>query len=61
MTVQRRQLGPRLQFTPEQLDQAAEVTPVDVLMAKALWQQHAPVQLFDLLDAAREEDPGGNG
>jgi hypothetical protein len=45
-------VGKPLDLAPEQLDQAAEVTPVDVAHARALWQTHAPARFVDLLDAA---------
>ena len=47
-----RPVGQPLSLSPEQLDQAAEVTPVDVVFARALWQQWAPKRLHDLLEAA---------
>lgn len=57
--VDPKRLGPPLGLTPEQLDQAAEVTPFDVAKARALWQQHAPPALVGLLDAV-PEDGGAN-
>lgn len=48
-------IGKPLDLTPEALDQAAIVTPVDVLTAKALWLNAAPPPLADLLDAAPEQ------
>lgn len=47
--------GEPLALTPEQLDQAAAVTPVDLMMARLLWEQSAPPVLRGLLDAAPEE------
>src|SRR5438094_255317 len=47
-------LGRPLDLTPEQLDQAAEVTSVDVAWARALWQQHSLPRMIDLLDAVVE-------
>lgn len=44
-------LGQPLDLTPEQVDQAAEPTPLDVAAAAALWKQHAPPKFRDLLDA----------
>lgn len=44
-------LGPALDLTPEQLDQVAVVTPLDIVQARALWLQHAPAPLVGLLDA----------
>lgn len=53
-SARRLPVGKPLLLTPEQLDQAAEVTPVDVAQARALWQQAAPMPFIDLLDAAPE-------
>lgn len=44
-------IGKPLDLTPEALEQAAEVAPVDVAAAQALWHQGAPPKLADLLDA----------
>jgi hypothetical protein len=43
-----------LDLTPEALDQAAEVTPVDIAMARTLWLHWAPPRYADILDAAPE-------
>lgn len=51
-------LGPPLVLTLEQIDQTAEVTPVDVASARGLWGQHAPAPLAGLLDA--QPTDGGN-
>jgi hypothetical protein len=48
-------IGEPLDLTDEQLDQAAIVTPIDIIMGRALWHQHAPPKLVDLLDAAPEQ------
>lgn len=53
-----KRLGPPVDLPAEQLDQAAEPTPVDVAVARVLWQQHAPPKLAGLLDAA--PDHGGS-
>lgn len=53
-----RPLGQPLDLTVEAINQAAEVTPVDVAAARALWQQHAPPKMIDLLEAAPEEPNG---
>lgn len=55
--IEPKRLGPPLDLTPEELDQATEVTPVDVAAARALWM-HAPAPLAGLLDAQPED--GGN-
>ena len=44
-------VGKPLDVSPEQLDQAATVTPVDVMVARLVWLQFAPTELSDLLDA----------
>ena len=56
-TPRKRPIGQPLNLTPEQLDQAAEVTPVDVAQARSLWREHAPAPLKSLLDAV--PDQGG--
>lgn len=48
---QRRRLGLKLNFTPEQLDQMAEPTQSDVMMARMMWMSAAPPRYVDLLDA----------
>lgn len=45
------QIGKPLDVTAEALDQAAEVTTVDVMFARAFWQRYAPPRYLDLLDA----------
>lgn len=50
-------IGKPLDLTPEALDQASMVTPVDVAQARALWLNAAPPKLADLLDAAPEGGP----
>jgi hypothetical protein len=47
--------GEPLDMSDEALDQAAQVTPLDVAAAQALWRQHAPPKLADLLDAKPEQ------
>lgn len=47
-------VGPALDLTNEQIDQASEVTTVDVEAGKALWIHAAPKALRDLLDAQRD-------
>jgi hypothetical protein len=47
-------IGKPLEVTPENLDQAAIVTPVDVAAARALWNTAAPPKLAGLLEAAPE-------
>lgn len=54
--VDRKRLGPPLALTPEQLDQAAEVTAFDVAQARALWLQFAPPVFADLLEAVVASD-----
>lgn len=49
-------IGEPLKLTPEELDMAATVTPVDVVMARALWLHSAPPALATLLDAAPKEE-----
>jgi len=49
-------IGKPLALTAAELDQAAEVTPFDVLMAKALWQQHAEARFVGLLDGTITPD-----
>jgi hypothetical protein len=44
-------LGPALNLDDAVLDDAAQVTPVDVATAKAVWRTAAPAKLRDLLDA----------
>jgi hypothetical protein len=51
----KRPIGKPLALTPEQIDQAAEVTPFDVAQARALWQHYAPPTLAGLLDAVIED------
>jgi hypothetical protein len=53
-----KRLGPPAVLPAEQLDQAAEPTPVDVAMARVIWQQYAPPKMAGLLDAA--PDDGGS-
>lgn len=48
---QRRRLGLKLSLSPEQLDQAAEPTPSDVMVARVAWMSAAPSHYLDLLDA----------
>ena len=48
-------LGPALDLTPEQLDQAAQVTPTDVAIARATWNRDAPAKLRELLDTETEK------
>lgn len=48
-------LGPALELSTEQLDEAASVTPIDVAAAAAIWRVSAPTPLRDLLDAALQE------
>lgn len=48
------EVGKPLDLTDTDLDQAAEVMPVDVAAAKALWIHAAPKALRDLLDARRD-------
>jgi hypothetical protein len=47
-------LGAPLDLSDEALDQAAQVTPLDIAAAAALWRQHAPSKLAGLLDAKPE-------
>lgn len=54
--VQPKLQGAPLDLTDEALDQAAQVTPVDVALAKAVWAHHALKGLADLLDASRKEN-----
>jgi uncharacterized protein YdaT len=49
-------LGKPLELTDEQLDQLAQVTPIDIEKAKAFWRAHAPEEFKDLLDAETTED-----
>lgn len=48
-------IGKPLELTPADLDMAAIVTPVDVAMARQLWQHAAPPVLVALLDAVMED------
>lgn len=56
MIEQRRRLGLKLNLTPEQLDQMAEPTPSDALVARMMWMSAAPPRYVDLLDALEEVD-----
>ena len=38
-----------------QLDQQAEVTPLDIALARIAWMQAAPTLYIDLLEATPEE------
>jgi hypothetical protein len=51
----KKRLGRPLPLTDEQLDQAARITPTDVLDARVLWLLHAPPELRDLLNARPEK------
>lgn len=55
MPVDRRRLGLKLDLTPEQLDQLAEPTPSDAMMARVAWMSAAPQRWVDLLDAQTED------
>lgn len=44
-------LGQPLKLSAEDLTLAAEVTPVDVMLARALWTRASPLRFIDLLDA----------
>jgi hypothetical protein len=57
---QRRRLGLKLNLTSEQLDQMAEPTQSDVMMARVAWLSAAPVRYVDLLDAQAMEAAGGD-
>lgn len=48
----RKRLGPPVDLTPEQIDQAAEPTPVDIAAARALWYRVPNPRYADLLDPA---------
>jgi hypothetical protein len=48
-------IGPPLDLTPEMLDQAAVLTPVDVALARSAWIQSVPPKLVDLLDAVPDQ------
>jgi hypothetical protein len=52
-------IGQPLSLPPEALDQAAVVTPVDVAQARSAWQQAAPQNMADLLDATKDEPATG--
>jgi hypothetical protein len=43
--------GEPLDLDDAAIDQAAQVTPLDVATAQALWRHSAPPKLTDLLDA----------
>lgn len=57
MTIPRKpvEVGLPLDLTEAELDQAAEVTPVDVASAKGLWVHAAPKALRDLLNAEQTD------
>ncbi len=50
-----KRLGPPVDLTSEQIDQVAEVAPIDVAAARALWHAQAPPKLADLLEAAKPD------
>ena len=50
-------VGPPLDLSTEQIDQAAEVTPLDVAAAQALWKHAAPPKLANLLDGKPRTEP----
>ena len=50
-----RPLGQSLSLNADQLDQAAEVTTLDIAVAVLAWQMWAPLRYKDLLDAESGE------
>lgn len=50
-----RLIGKPLPLTADDLDLAAEVTQVDVIMARGWWWRHAPPRFLDLLEAMRHQ------
>jgi len=52
----KKSLGPALDWTDEDLDQMAEITPADLKAAEALWKNEAPPKFKQLLQAQVEEE-----
>lgn len=48
-------IGKALTANAAALDQAAEVTQMDVILARAIWLHRAPLRFASLLDAVTEE------
>jgi hypothetical protein len=60
MADKRIHLGKPIQLTDEQLDQAAQVTGVDIAKSREFWRNTAPKKWKTLLDAqpVEQEDDG---
>lgn len=61
MTDKKVPLGKPLKFTPQQLDDMSQVTPLDIEKAAAFWRAHVSPRFRSLLDAPRAEDQVKNG
>jgi hypothetical protein len=55
-----RLIGKPIGMNAEALDQAAEVTPIDVALARAVWYQNAPARFATLLDGPPEDHLGAS-
>jgi hypothetical protein len=55
----KKELGPPLSLTDEELDSMSQITPADIKAAVALWDENAG-PLKGLLQATPEEDDNNN-
>jgi hypothetical protein len=54
--VKRKPLGDPIQWTDQELDAMAQVTPADIELAKEVWRANASPKYANLLDAMPDDD-----